>query len=209
VRTLLGVVAFVGAVACGGQTSPGDAPLSTTTSPAPVDTPTTPAEFSPSPWVATTVLCTPGTSASDALTGFGATFAAWSSHHQLDPNHADFFLPALNDGEDRYTSVLCTPAGRVIAYHLNFQPLITVVAAKQAFRSELPVDAVLVYDTVQSGCEHLQYRSASLARDLAGDDPGGVADAAIILPDDPRQQAAVGTVFIDARVGLNATPAAC
>jgi hypothetical protein len=47
------------------------------------------------------------------------------------------------------------------------------------------------------------------ARGLAEGDPVGVADAAIMLPDDPRQQPAVRTVFIDARVCLNETPAAC
>jgi len=186
-----------------------DAPLSTTPPPAAIDTPTTTAQASPSPSAAAAVPCTPGASASDALTGFGASFAAWSSHHQVDPNRADFFLPALNDGVDRYTSVMCTTAGRVITYHLNFTPSISVAAAKHAFRAELPADAILVYDTVQSGCEHIQYRSASLARGLAEGDPEGVADAAIILPDDPRQEAAVGTVFIDARVRLNETPVTC
>jgi hypothetical protein len=192
-------------VGCGSA----NAPLSTTPPVAAIETPTATAEAGPSASAAAAVPCTPGASGSDALTGFGAGFAAWSSHHQVDPRRADFFLPALNDGVDRYTSVMCTTAGRVIAYHLNFTPSISVAAAKHAFRAELPADAVLVYDIVQSGCEHIQYRSASLARGLAEGDPGGVADAAIILPDDPREEAAVGTLFIDARVRLNETPVTC
>ena len=204
-RRFAPLLCLVWMVGCGDE----QAPSSTPTPQAVVETPTPISQALPSPSAGATVPCTPRAGASDALTGYGATSAAWSSHHRADPNHADFFLPALNDGEDRYTSVMCTPAGRVIAYHLNFQPLITVAAARQAFRSELPPDAVLVYDTVDAGCEHIQYRSVSLAHGFADSDPAGVADAAIILPDDPRQPSAVGTVFIDARVGLHETPAGC
>ncbi|HEY2705570.1 MAG TPA: hypothetical protein VGL20_17955 [Candidatus Dormibacteraeota bacterium] len=126
----------------------------------------------------------------------------------MDPLRADFYLPYLNDGLDRYSHVLCTPAGRVISYRVNHIPPIGVSQTRAAFRSELPGDAVLVHDTVQFGCEHIQYRSAALARALAGDDPDGVVDGAIILPSDPVQGGVV-TLFIDATAPLNQLPAAC
>jgi hypothetical protein len=145
----------------------------------------------------------------DPLTGFGATLTAWNAHHQVDPTHPDFFVPFLNDGVDRYTQVRCTAAGRIIGSPLNFAPPITLAAGKRALRAELPADAILVYDTVQDGCAHIQYRSAALARALGQADPDGVADAAIILPSNPDQQPAVSTVFIDVKVALNTLPTVC
>jgi hypothetical protein len=189
-------------VACGGE------PVSD----AVVPTPSNSSATAPSPTATPTPTTTPCGAAggtADPLTGFGASFAAWTAHHQADPQRPDFFLPALNDGLDRYTFVLCTQNGRVVAYHLNFTPLITLSEAKRAYRSELPWDAVLVYDTVNSGCEHIQYRSPALARAFGADDPDGVADAAIILPANPEAQAAVETIFIDTKVRLNVIPAAC
>jgi hypothetical protein len=153
--------------------------------------------------------CLAQVTSEDPLTAFGATFAAWSAHHEVDPNRPDFFLPFLNDGVDRYTRVRCTGTGRVVGYYLNFAPPVTLEAGKRAFRAELPADAVLVYDTVDNGCAHIQYRSAALARALGAADPDGVADAAIILPYDPAQQSAVSTIFIDSQVPLTEKPTTC
>ena len=188
---------------CGGEPAPAAVPTTIPTAPAPP-----PSASTASPTPATTP-CVAGGGATDTLTGFGASSAAWNAHHQADPQRPDFFLPALNDGLDRYTFVLCTRDARVAAYHLNFTPLITLAEARRAFRTELPPDAVLVYDTVGSGCEHIQYRSPALARALGDGDPDGVADATIILPANPQAQAAVGTIFIDASVRLNVMPAGC
>jgi hypothetical protein len=169
---------------------------------------TTPAP-SPTSSSAVTGPCTAQGTSEDPLTGLGATFAAWTAHHQVDPNRADFFLPFLNDGLDRYTQVLCTASGRIVAYHLNFIPPITLAAGRRALRGELPADAIVVYDTVRDGCQHIQYRSAALTRALGQADPDGVADATIILPSNPDQQLAVSTVFIDAKLALNVTPSRC
>ena len=179
------------------------APSIAVTAPAPT------ASTIPTPPRATNVPCTTQGTSTDTLTAFGATFGSWSTHHQVDPGRGDFFLPYLNDGLDRYTRVVCTHGGRVVGYHLNFTPLISLSEAKRAYRRELPPDAILIYDTVASGCEHIQYRSAALARAFGDADPDGAADAAIILPANPEQQAAVGTIFIDASVRVNATPTGC
>jgi hypothetical protein len=187
-----------------------DAPQSADTSPSTAVTASAPtASAIPTPSPATNVPCTAQDTSTDTLTAFGATFASWSTHHQADPGRPDFFLPYLNDGLDRYTRVVCTQGGRVVGYHLNFTPLISLSEGKRAFRGELPPDAILVYDTVASGCEHIQYRSAALAHAFRDADPDGAADAAIILSANPDQQAAVGTIFIDASVRLNVTPTGC
>lgn len=201
----VGLPFVVTLTACGG-----DAPRSATSTPSTlVAAPTPTASAAPTPAPITNLPCTAQGTSTDALTGFGATFASWSTHHQADPGRPDFFLPYLNDGLDRYTRVVCTQRGRVVGYHLNFTPLIPLSEAKRAFHGELPPDAILVYDTVASGCEHIQYRSAALAHAFGDADPDGTADAAIILPAKPDQQAAVGTIFIDASVRLNATPTGC
>jgi hypothetical protein len=200
----MGLGVLVTVAGCGSGVPQGDA--NTHLSPA-TGTATTSGPASTSPPGDTT--CLAQVTSDDPLTGFGSTFAAWSAHHEVDPDRPDFFLPFLNDGVDRYTRVRCTAAGRVIGYYLNFAPPVTLEAGKRAFRAELPVDAVLVYDTVDDGCAHIQYRSAALARALGVADPDGVADAAIILPSNPAQQSAVSTVFIDARVALKKKPTMC
>jgi hypothetical protein len=200
----LGVLVLVTVAGCGSAVPEGDA---NTHLPPATGAATTsgPASTSSPPGAP----CLAQVTSDDPLTAFGATFAAWSAHHEVDPNRPDFFLPFLNDGVDRYTRVRCTGAGRVIGYYLNFAPPVTLEAGKRAFRAELPADAVLVYDTVDYGCAHIQYRSAALAGALGAADPDGVADAAIILPYDPAQQSAVSTVFIDAQVALTKKPTTC
>ncbi|MFN2568740.1 MAG: hypothetical protein ABR564_03960 [Candidatus Dormibacteria bacterium] len=145
----------------------------------------------------------------DALQAFGATIGAWRAHHEADPARIDAYLPPLNDMLDRYGSVACSPAGRVVRYRINFVPQVSLDEARAALAGELSPDAALVYERPGPTCEWRQYRSSTLTTLLGSADPDGVVNVDIGEELQHRGPPTVYAIFLDARTRLGTVPAGC
>ena len=107
------------------------------------------------------------------LTGFGATEAAWSAHHRLDPALGDpsagygyydphpGLYPGVTDGDEFYVTF---EHGRVADYSQNFAPRTSQASATRGVRAFLPADAKLVAGPRNAGpCAIEDFTSHSLA----------------------------------------------
>lgn len=127
-----------------------------------------------------TAISATSTAATDRLTGFGATQAAWDAHHTADPDkmasgvyNQDPALPKTKDGQPNNDYVgLTADNGRVDSYNLVFTAR-TTAAALDVVKAELPADAVLGKPVVTTGlvdskCLILTATSATVGKALGG-----------------------------------------
>lgn len=144
---------------------------------------------------------------SDGITGFGATYAAWSSAHSAASGYAPGAVwgPIVTPGQHQYSGVLWDhstpkPTDVTVQYTLNFPSHTGAQEATLEALLEFPRDARVVHTTTGDGtCKVLFIKSADLAKHFnrlgsgfAGDqpyielesnggsthfDPGSVSDA--------------------------------
>src|SRR5487761_32961 len=131
------------------------------------------------------VSAAPTKSPSSALTGFGATDAAWNAHHTADTDFAvgaaynpDPNLPKINGHTGAHYVATNHSNGRVLGYMMNFTSGTSVATAKTSVLQEFPADASIIWFAVRDSCAQLEVKSAMLGAEL-GDpqigDPDGLA----------------------------------
>lgn len=142
--------------------------------------------------------------AGDGITALGATLADWNAHHDADPDHPGWYLPAATDAPDRYTKVRCSAGGRVTAYVMTFKPPIQGDTVDAAVRGELPADAAR--EAVHSGtvCEWRSYMSGRLAAAFGSDDPTGAIS--VVITSFVGSDGSVQTYNINFAVGSTSPP---
>lgn len=127
-------------------------------------------------------LTTPATTvtATDTLTGYGATIEAWNRAHtpdtDLDPGTAydpDPSLPQVYGNEGaRYVSVQ-TIGGRVTNYTENLGAL-TLANAESVVGREFPADTRVLWSQQLTGCTQVELVSPTLHRVLGNTGTGDV-----------------------------------
>jgi hypothetical protein len=123
-----------------------------------------------------------------AITGYGATIAAWNAHHTADHDFAagtvydpDPSLPEVN-GHTGAVYVLVAPqGGLVLSYAMNLAAGTTLHAAVTTAQAEFPRDARLLWIARKNTCVQVQFASAILghvlARPAIGDASGQVPNS--------------------------------
>jgi hypothetical protein len=115
-----------------------------------------------------------------AVTGYGATDAAWNAAHTRDSKYAPGAVynpdPSLNTG-DEYTQVLHQD-GHVTGYDLHFANVPISQAKAEAFAQDLPSDATQLWFDVKDTCADMLVQSKTLSTALGsraiGDTDGTV-----------------------------------
>jgi hypothetical protein len=137
----------------------------------------------------TAALLATGAAASSlaAITGFGATNAAWNRTHVVDHTYApgsaynpDASLPKVNGRTaDRYYAV-SHESGRVLNYSYRFRPQ-PISRVKALVLREFPPDVHVVwFRAVRASCAQMLVRSATLGRALRTTQIGDPRGAALI-----------------------------
>lgn len=111
--------------------------------------------------------------ASDGLTGYGATDAAWNANHQSDtrfqPGSAYDPDPSVASGDLRYDSryygvVRGGPGGRINQYYMRFAPRTTVdEAIRSVMASEFPMGTRTVRFQTLGSCAILVVQSSEFS----------------------------------------------
>lgn len=116
-----------------------------------------------------------------AVTGFGATMAAWNATHTADRRYAPdaVYNPdaSLTPTGDEYTALLHSD-GHVLGYEYHFPNQAISAARVRVIRSQFPSDAHVVWFATKGTCAQMYVQSPTLGRALAshsiGDPVGGV-----------------------------------
>lgn len=124
---------------------------------------------------ATQAPCPDGLPQQPGLTGFGAYIGTWQANHQRLPQSTDY---AFATGSGR-VGVRCSESNYVIGESITWKFGIPSGRALQFALTDLPVDAMKIYDHAHSECRTLQYRSAKLAAQLRHDDSAGLVDITV------------------------------
>ena len=150
---------------------------SPTVNPTAATTQTPAATATPAATQAATAAPTPTTAptaAAAALSGFGATTAAWNASHRADPRFSAGTAfdptPGLGPSEqynDKYFGVLSLD-GRVLSYSERLPKGSTFGDAKTAALAELPSDGKVLWTATQDTCAQIGLQSAQLGKALGG-----------------------------------------
>src|SRR2546430_17141029 len=118
------------------------------------------------------VACPDGKPDRAGLSNFGPYIGTWETAHRRAPQASDSYAIGPLPG---HVTVRCSAHDFVIAEAISPRNQVPAGLALRVALSDLPDDAVKVYEHVHTKCSTLQYQSKKLAQQLGPDDNDGRA----------------------------------
>jgi len=152
------------------------------------------------------VACPDGKLDRAGLSNFGAYIGTWETAHRRDPQASDAYAIGTLPG---HVTVRCSAHDFVIAEAISPRNQVPAGLALRVALSDLPDDAVKVYEHVHTKCSTLQYQSKKLAQQLGPDDNDGRAAIVFESQAPSYNAAAVNLILIDVLDSLGADAKGC
>jgi len=152
------------------------------------------------------VACPDGKPDRAGLSNFGAYIGTWATAHRRDPQASNAYAIGTLPG---HVTVRCSAHDFVIAEAISPRNQVPAGLALRVALSDLPDDAVKVYEHVHTKCSTLQYQSKKLAQQLGPDDNDGRAAIVFESQTPSYNAAAVNLILIDVLDSLGADAKGC
>ena len=152
------------------------------------------------------VACPDGKPDRAGLANFGAYIGTWETAHRRDPSASSAYAIGTLPG---HVTVRCSAHDFVIAEAIAPRNQVPAGLALRVALSDLPDDAVKVFEHVHTKCSTLQYQSRKLAQQLGPDDKDGRATIVFESQAPSYNAAAVNLILIDVLDSLGADTKGC